>query len=68
MRTTLSVLCLAAAMAVPASAGWSQTERFEISDQLVVMSHWTVRMPFAASDADPLVIGEVIDPMWGWIE
>lgn len=38
------------------------------SEDFVVTSDWSVRLPFAPSITDPSIIGDVKDEMWPWVK
>ncbi|MFK7875852.1 MAG: hypothetical protein AB8B71_08720 [Paracoccaceae bacterium] len=50
-----------------ATSGVAQSDSERADPNIVVMSHWSVKLPFALDKNDPLTVGDVLDPMWPWI-
>ena len=50
-----------------ASFAVAQSGAERADKDVVVMSHWSVKLPFSLDENDPLMVGDVLDPMWAWI-
>lgn len=66
VRAAALAATLISTLAFGAQAQTSEAAEHDTSS-IVVLSHWTVRLPFEPSETDPLTIGKVTEPMWGWM-
>ncbi|MEP0564072.1 MAG: hypothetical protein ABJC64_06715, partial [Paracoccaceae bacterium] len=54
-------------MSIAATMAGAQSETQIADENVVILSNWSVKLPFTLDENDPLTVGSAVDSMWDWI-